>query len=123
MGAQQTEGRITAECRQHFKAINDTFGLLGGKWKVLIIANLASGRKRYLELQHCVEGIGTKMLSKELRELELNGLVSRTVMPTKPATVEYELTEYGRALRPLTDEIAAWGRQHREKVIKGFRKG
>ena len=100
----------------HFKAIHDTQDILSGKWKVLIIAILAFGKRRYLELQRQVEGIGPKMLSRELQELEINGLISRTVRDTKPITVEYELTDYGKTLKPITDEMAAWGKQHREKI-------
>jgi DNA-binding HxlR family transcriptional regulator len=70
-----------------------------------------------MELQRVGEGIGSKMLSKQLQELELNGLIIRSVMDTKPVTVEYELTEYGRTLKPVITEMASWGKQHREKVM------
>lgn len=118
MGEKLEDGKISNDCKQHFKAYNDTLYILSGKWKVLIIAALASGKKRYLELQRIVERIGTKMLSKELQQLELNGLITRSEMDTKPVTVEYELTAYGRTLKPITDEMASWGKQHREKIIK-----
>ncbi len=75
-----------------------------------------------MDLQRMVEGIGSKMLSKELQELELNGLITRTVMVTKPITVEYELTPYAQTLKPIVDQISAWGIQHREKVIKEMTK-
>jgi DNA-binding HxlR family transcriptional regulator len=88
---------------------------------VVIVACLASGKKRYLELQRIVEGIGPKMLSKELNKLELNGLITRSALETKPVTVEYELTEYALSLKPLTDEMAVWGKQHRDKVIKDMK--
>lgn len=58
------------------------------------------------------------MLSKELQQLEINGLVTRTVLETKPITVEYELTEYGHSLKPIINEMSSWGIQHRERVIK-----
>lgn len=84
----------------------------------MIIASLAAfGKKRFMELQRLVEGVGPKMLSKELQELEINGLLSRSVMNTKPITVEYELTDYGRTLKPIIDEMANWGKVHRQKVI------
>jgi len=118
MGEKLVDGKISNDCKQHFKAFSDTLYILSGKWKVLIVAALSSGKKRYLELQRTVEGIGSKMLSKELQELELNGLIKRSVMDTKPITVEYELTEHGRTLKPITDEMASWGKQHREKIIK-----
>ena len=121
MGEKLVNGKISPECKQHFRAFNDTLDVMGGKWKVMIVACLASGKKRYLELQRTVGGIGSKMLSKELQELELNGLITRSVMATKPVTVEYELTEYGRTLKPLIDGMATWGKQHKEKVIKEMR--
>jgi DNA-binding HxlR family transcriptional regulator len=110
--------KIPVACKQHMKAFNDTQDVLSGKWKVMIIGCLASGKKKFLELQRVVEGIGAKMLSKELQELELNGLLSRSVQDTKPVTVEYELTDYGRTLKPIIDEMASWGKQHKEKIIK-----
>lgn len=116
MGKTAATGQLSEDCRLHFKAIHDTQDLLSGKWKVLIIAILSFGKRRYLELQRQVAGIGPKMLSKELQELEINGLVTRTVHDTRPITVEYELTDYGKTLKPLTDEMAAWGKQHREKI-------
>lgn len=102
--------KISVDYKQHFKAINDTIYVLGSKWKVLIIASLGRfGKKRYMELQRLVEGIGPKMLSKELQDLELNGVIKRSVLETKPVTVEYELTEYGKTLKPIIDEMAFWG--------------
>ena len=118
MGEKLENGKISDDCKRHFKAINDTLYIINGKWRVMIIACLASGKKRYLELQRMVEGIGPKMLSKELNKLEVNGLITRTTLKTRPVTVEYELTEYARSLKPLTDDMAAWGKQHREKVVK-----
>ncbi len=113
---------LSGLCLQHFKAINDTQYILNGKWTVLIIAMLALGKLRYLELQRLLEGIGSKMLSKELHHLEINGLITRTVQPTKPVTVEYELTEYGKSLKPLTDEMARWGKEHKDRIAKDLRK-
>jgi len=118
MGTKLVDCQISADCWQRLRAINDTKDVLSGKWKVMIIACLASfGKKRYMELQRLLAGIGTKMLSKELQELEINGLITRTVMNTKPITVEYELTSYGRTLKPIIDEMALWGVQHRGKII------
>ena len=110
--------KIPVDCKQHMKAFNDTQYVLSGKWKVMIIGCLASGKKKFLELQRVVEGIGAKMLSKELQQLELNGLVTRTVLNTKPITVEYELTEYGHSLQPIINEMSAWGIKHRERIVR-----
>ena len=87
---------------QHFNSVKDALYVFEGKWSVLLIAALASGKKRYLELQRMVEGIGPKMLSKELESnLELNGLISRTQLNTKPITVECSLLKYASHYSPL----------------------
>ena len=117
MAKKETIEKTPVDCIPHLKAIQDTQDILSGKWKVLIIGSLAFSKKRYMELQRVVEGIGPKMLSKELQELEINGLVRRSVLESKPVTVEYELTAYGHTIKPVIDAMASWGKQHREKVI------
>jgi len=104
-------------CTENLRAIHDTLDVLNGKWKISIIGSLRFGKKRFMELQREVEGVGSKMLSKELRELELNELVKRTVYDTKPVTVEYELTPYGKTLETIIDEMANWGRAHRKRIM------
>lgn len=107
-------------CPGQLRAIHDTMDILSGKWKITIIGCLAFGDKRFMDLMREVKGIGSKMLSKELHELEINGLISRTVQPTKPVTVEYALTAYGETLRPILWEMADWGQNHRIKVKATF---
>ncbi|CAM4065392.1 transcriptional regulator, HxlR family [Pedobacter westerhofensis] len=104
-------------CTVHHLAIRDTMELLSGKWKLRIVGSLSFGKKRFMGLKANIDGIAAKMLSKELQELELNGLITRTVLNTKPTTVEYELTAYGHSLKPVIDVIADWGTQHRKKII------
>jgi len=112
----ENDNRNHASCTTHHLAIRDTMDILSGKWKIPIIGSLHFGKKRFMELIVDIDGIAAKMLSKELQELELNGLVSRTVMDTKPITVEYALTEYGHTLRPIIAEMATWGKHHRERI-------
>jgi len=108
----------STQCQRRIVAIKDTMSLLSGKWKVYIIGTLLYGGKmRYMDLMREVDGIGTKMLSKELQDLEANLLISRTVVNTKPITVEYELTEYGRTLEKVIEEIMVWGQQYRNTVF------
>lgn len=107
------------QCTARIRAVHDTLDLLGGKWKITIISSLSFNEKRrFMELQRDVEGIGAKMLSKELKELEVNELVIRTVYDTKPVTVEYELTPYGKTLQSVINEMAKWGTMHRKRIIK-----
>ncbi|MDX1365634.1 MAG: helix-turn-helix domain-containing protein, partial [Arenibacter latericius] len=70
----------------------------------------------FMDLLREIDGIGSKMLSKELQDLEMNHLVSRTVMDTKPITVEYAITEYGATLSPLINELAKWGIEYRQSI-------
>lgn len=106
------------DCKAKLRAVKDTIDLLSGKWKITIISCLCFGKKRFMELQREIEGIGAKMLSKELRELEMNELVTRTVYDTKPVTVEYELTDYGKTLQHVIGAMMTWGEQHRTRMIK-----
>lgn len=102
-------------CRLHLRSVRDTMELLSGKWKVYIISTLVmDGKQRFMDIMRNVEGIGAKMLSKELQELELNKLITRTVIQSKPITVEYEMTEYGKSLKPVISAISEWGINHRQ---------
>ncbi len=106
-------------CKGQLRSVHDTLDLLSGKWKISIISSLSfSGKRRFMELQREVEGIGAKMLSKELKELEINELVIRTVYDTKPVTVEYALTPYGKTLQAVIHEMSKWGSLHRKRIIK-----
>jgi DNA-binding HxlR family transcriptional regulator len=89
-----------------------TLKIFGGKWRLLIINYLLTGKKRYGELRRQMPHISEKMLIQELRELEKYDLVARTVKPTSPPTVEYALTEYGMKSKEIVDVIHAWGTEY-----------
>ncbi len=109
----------SAQCAMVTLAIRDALDILSGKWKIAIIGTLSmSGKLRFMDLMRQVEGVAAKMLSKELRDLELNELVKRTVYDTKPVTVEYELTPYGKTLEKVIFEIAQWGIGHRKRMMR-----
>jgi DNA-binding HxlR family transcriptional regulator len=97
--------------------LKDALDILSGKWKLQIIFSLKLGRKRFKEIQRSIPGITPKMLSKELKELEINELAQRFVYDTKPMTVEYELTDYGQSLKPVVSELYKWGAAHRKRII------
>ena len=82
---------------------------MSGKWKLPIIGSLMFGKKRFRELERDIPKITPRMLSKELKDLELNGMVSRTVYDTIPVTVEYELTKSGFTLSEVLDKMMEWG--------------
>lgn len=110
----------TERCKTRITAIKDTMELLAGKWKIHILGTLLeNGSMRFMDLLREVDGIAAKMLSKELQDMEMNRLLSRTVLNTKPITVEYEVTEYGKTLAPIIDEIAKWGIAYRQSIYSG----
>jgi len=108
-------------CSHKILAISDTMDILNGKWKMSIIACLCYAPMRYSELLKEVRGISGKMLSRELKDLEMNELIERNVLNTAPVAVEYRITEYGKSLKDLTNTIADWGINHRQRIIAGMK--
>ena len=114
----QQQLNVTPVCKTRILAIKDAMELLSGKWKFHIIGTLMIiGKLRFLDLLREVDGIAAKMLSKELQDLEANKIIIRTVLDTKPITVEYELTEYGKTLENVINEIANWGIMYRQSLF------
>lgn len=103
-------------CHKTRLAIQDTLDVVGGKWKLVLLSILRSGKRRFKELSREAD-ISPRILSKELQELEMNGLVSRTVCDTKPVTVEYALTPYSETLGDVLNAMNRWGQQHRARII------
>jgi DNA-binding HxlR family transcriptional regulator len=98
--------------------MHDAMDVLTGKWKLQLLGTLIfRGKMRFMDLLREMDGIAAKMLSKELHDLEMHQLVTRTVKETKPITVEYEITEYGKSLQPIIIEITKWGTFHRKKIM------
>lgn len=98
-------------------AIHDTMNVISGKWKLPIVAALLEGKKRFSEMARLIPGITPKMLSKELKELEMNGIVTRTVYDSIPVSVEYQLTASGYSIREVLDVMIVWGKKHRRAVM------
>ena len=107
-----------SECSQFVTPIRDTLYILSGKWKLPILGALLFGKKRFKEMEREIPRITARMLSKELRELEMNQLITRTVYDTKPVTVEYELTNYGHSLEPVMLALKDWGITHRKRILQ-----
>ena len=104
------------ECRKAWLSLQDTLDVVGGKWKLVLISILRSGKLKFRELSR-EAGISPRILSKELKEMEINGLVTRTVLNTKPIMVEYELTPYSNTLSEVIIAMHEWGKKHREKMM------
>jgi DNA-binding HxlR family transcriptional regulator len=110
------EEHTVESCAKSKMAIRDTLDVVGGKWKLVLLSVLRSGKKGFNELSR-EAGISPRILSKELHDMEMNGLVTREVCNTKPVTVQYELTEYSRSLDEVLNAMEKWGFKHREKII------
>ena len=111
-----------AQCKATLNSVADALYVIGGKWKLRIIVALKEGTKRFNEMQRLIEGISAKVLSTELKDLELNGFVRRNVFTGTPVVVEYELTEYADTLGDVLQTLSEWGAMHREKVRKSMKK-
>jgi DNA-binding HxlR family transcriptional regulator len=109
-------------CARSISAVRDTLYVLSGKWKLPIIIALVHGPRRFKDLQRALEDITPKILSKELKELELNDFVTRTVYATSPVTVEYALTKYSQSLNKIIAEMHEWGMQHKKRMMNNSRK-
>ena len=105
------------ECVKMILPVRDALEILSGKWKLPIIISLSFGKKRFRQIAREISGITDKMLSKELKELEVNQLVKRTVYDAFPPVVEYSITEHGRSLEKVVAELRRWGLSHRKKII------
>jgi DNA-binding HxlR family transcriptional regulator len=100
---------IHGSCVEETCPVARAVGALDGKWTILIIRDLLGGVRRFSQLRTSLVGISPKTLTDRLRELEANGLVTRTIHAEVPPRVEYRLTETGRQLQPVVDALAAWG--------------
>lgn len=112
-----------AACESSLQAVQDALYVLHGKWKLPIIIALRNGNKRFGEIQKSVKGIAPKVLSSELKVLELNGFVARHVQNEFPVLVEYELTEYAGTLEEVILALELWGTHHREKIRAEYKSG
>ena len=93
-------------------SLSDVLEIIGGKWAMPMIYVLSKGKMRFKELERSVEGINTRMLVKELKNMEANGIVTREVFATVPPTVEYTLTEKGQKLLPSISSLHTWGKEY-----------
>lgn len=107
-----THIHLSEDCR----AVSGILQRIGDKWTVLVIDRLGQGKMRFNELRHAIGGISQKMLTTTLRGLERDGFVTRTVYPTIPPRVEYELTELGCELLKPVHALGEWARQNTARV-------
>ena len=96
--------------------VETTLTLIGSKWKVLILRDLIDGKKRFGELKRSIGSVSQKVLTAQLREMEADGLVIRTVYAEVPPRVEYELSDLGKTLKPVLDSLWNWGEGYKETL-------
>ena len=104
--------------KQEVQALQDTIYVIGGKWKLPIINSLCNGNKRFRDIERSIPGITTRMLSRELKEMEANKLVKRTVTADRPVLVEYTVTNYCQSFGEIILEMIKWGKDHRKRLMK-----
>ena len=109
---------VPDDCR----AVSEVLSRVGDKWTILVVGELGQGRKRFNEIRRALGSISQRMLTLTLRGLERDGLVTRTVFPTIPPKVEYELTKLGRSLLEPVSGIGLWARQNREHIEEARRR-
>ena len=113
----KTDDHTKSTCMSQVMPVKDALDVLNGKWKLPIIISVSFGTKRFKQISKEVGGITDKMLSKELKDLEINQLIERTVYDTFPPTVEYAITDHGKTLQKVIAELGVWGLEHRRKII------
>ena len=112
------ESQNTGVCStKDLRAVRDAIEVLSGKWKLQILIAILNGTKRFKEISREIEGISDRMLSKELKELEIHQLVLRKVYDSFPPVVEYSATAHTRSLDSVIYALKDWGYLHREKII------
>ena len=113
-----TDKKFKDEHKKEIMAVHDAMDVLSGKWKISIISSICYyNKRRFSDILNDVEGISNRMLSKELKDLEMNQLLKRTVLDTQPISVQYQLTEYGLKLKTIINNLSEWGEEHRKVII------
>lgn len=106
-----------SECINTVKPVRDTLDIISGKWKLPIIISIGVGNDRFTDIQNSIPGITPKVLAKELKELEQNQLLKRTVIEDYPVKISYNLEPYADTLTPIIYAMKDWGVNHRRKII------
>lgn len=98
--------------------LTNAMNVIGGKWKIVILGHLLKKEKRFGELNRAIQGVTQKMLTQQLRELEKDGIVHREIYKEIPPKVEYSLTDFGRSLEPIVNQLWAFGEEIIENRTK-----
>lgn len=105
------------ECMSALMPVRDTLDVIGGKWKLLILISIWEGNKHFREIERSIPKLSTKVLSKELKDMEANQLITRAVINGFPVRTEYRHTEHSNTLKKVILELQDWGINHRKKIF------
>ena len=104
-------------CLDTLKPVRDTLDVINGKWKLPILISIMVGNHRFTDIENSIPGISSKVLTKELKDLELNQLITRTVLDEYPVKILYKTTAHSDTLVPIIEALKAWGINHRHKLF------
>ncbi|MDM8173705.1 helix-turn-helix domain-containing protein [Olivibacter sp. 47] len=104
--------------QENIRAVQDTMYVIGGKWKLPIILSIYKGNKRFNDIANSIPKITNRVLSKELKHLEDNFLIKRTLVNEYPVKIEYSVVDYTFSLHDIIRPIEVWGKKHKEKIRK-----
>jgi DNA-binding HxlR family transcriptional regulator len=114
-----TTDTTKSECARMILPVKDALDIMSGRWRLPIILSICFGTKRFKEISREINGITDKILSKELKELEANQIITRTVHDTVPPSVEYTIPPHGLTLGKVIISLKDWGIEHRKKIMVG----
>lgn len=105
------------ECMSVLVPVRDTLDAIGGKWKLLILISVWEGNKHFREIERSIPKLSTKVLAKELKELEVNKLIDRKIVDDYPVRIEYTITTHTKTLQKVIKELRNWGLIHRKEIL------
>jgi DNA-binding HxlR family transcriptional regulator len=115
--AKTNEKKKHSECPFNMLYVRDALDVINGKWKLMILISMMNGNRRFKEIERSIPKITSKVLAKELKDLEEHQLISRTVHDSYPVLVEYFATDYVKTLGKILSALDEWGANHRKKII------
>jgi DNA-binding HxlR family transcriptional regulator len=105
------------DCMSVLVPVRDTLDVIGGKWKLLILISVWQGNKYFREIERSIPKLSTKVLAKELKDLEANKLIRRTVIDDYPVRIEYTITDHGKTVQNVILTLQDWGLHHRKEIL------
>lgn len=113
----KTTEKLGGDCLTTMLPIRDALDVISGKWKMMILVSIRHNNKRFREIERSIPKITSKVLAKELKDLEQHTLIKRTVYDDYPVVIEYTLTDYAMTLEKVMKELHTWGTNHRKKIL------